>query len=105
MASFVACLSPAGLEAPVLLDVSQTQFSVSWRQPKSYGGCSVTSYSLYLSDDQEALSPTYSLLESSIASTTFQKVISIADSSLTGKVLRLKVEAINQMGAVQSPAL
>lgn len=98
MGAFVACLSPSEQGAPVLVAVSQTSFSVSWLQPGSTGGCPVTTYSLYLSSDQDTSSPTYSLMEGGIAPHVLEWVES-PDASLIGKVLRLKVEATNQMGS------
>lgn len=50
-ASFVACLSPANLAAPVLLDVSKSSFEVSWLRPSSNGGCPITEFALFLSED------------------------------------------------------
>lgn len=104
-ASFVACLSPAALAAPVLLGVSQSSFEVSWLQPGCDGGCSLTEYSLWLSDDQDTATPTYALLEAGLAPTLLEKLITFPDQARTGKVLRLKVQAANQMGTVRSPAL
>lgn len=56
-ASFLACLSPAGLAAPVLTAVSKTTFAISWSPPSSDGGCALTAYALTLSSDQDAVSP------------------------------------------------
>jgi hypothetical protein len=99
MGAFVACLSPSEQSAPVLVAVSSSSFSVSWLQPGSTGGCAITSYSLYLSDDQDSQSPTYSVMESYIDPHIHEWTAS-PDASLIGLVLRLKVEATNQMGSV-----
>jgi hypothetical protein len=104
-ASSVACLSPADLAAPSLVAVGKTAFEVAWRQPGSTGGCPLTSYALYLSDDQDAANPTYVEHEAGIAPTQLERAVTFGDGTRTGKVLRLKVEAVNQVGSLQSPAL
>jgi hypothetical protein len=103
--SFVACKTPAELSAPTLVTVSQTSFDISWLAPNSSGGCPLTSYSLHLSEDQDTTSPSYAILQSGILATTLTDTTTFSDSTRTGKVLRVKVEAINQMGSVLSPAL
>ncbi len=104
-ASFVACLSPAGQHAPTLIEVSKTSFHVAWQQPESLGGCPVTAYALYLSDNQDSSSPSYSLLGSAMGPAVFEQVVTFPNLARTGQVLRLKVQSVNQMGPVQSPSL
>ena len=58
-----------------------------------------------MSDDQDTATPTYSVLEATLPATTLTKLTTFGDATRTGKVLRVKVEAVNQMGSVQSPAL
>jgi len=68
--SFIACLVPGELRAPILEEVAKASFAVSWRAAANDGGCPVTSHALHLSDDQDTPNPSYSLHEASIPATT-----------------------------------
>lgn len=100
LASFLACLGPAGLKQPVLQEVSKTEARISWRAPEISGGCPVSSYSLELND---LTGPAYSSLETGISALTFERAVSLSDK--TGQSLRIRVIATNQAGSTTSPAL
>jgi hypothetical protein len=89
--SFKSCVKPGRISAPILLSVSTTGFGISWLQPINDGGCSLTKFSLYMSENQDAVSPTYSELIAVIDATTLKATHTFADASKAGKILRLKI--------------
>lgn len=78
---------------------------MSWNAPVNFGGCPITSYTLYRDDGRGGavdiqIDPTTFILRPNI----FSYDVTL-DSSFTGLQINVKVEATNAMGSVTSKAV
>jgi hypothetical protein len=45
-----ACAAPSMMQAPSILSLSKTQFTIRWSQPQNMGSCDLYGYKLFIND-------------------------------------------------------
>lgn len=85
--------------------MDEVSLKLNWDQPLDDGGCSITGYAIYR-DDGAGGAITTDIDSGIIANqpNLFDHSITLGPT-FTGKTIRIKVEAINNIGSALSPAL
>ena len=105
ISEILACVSPSIMEVPTLQSVDETSFTVAWVEPKSVGGCPITSYALFR-DDGAGSDINISIDPGTVGSSISQlSHTATLGSSETGKSFRVVAQASNVIGSVSSSSI
>ena len=99
--TFTACTSPSSLSPPTTSSTTATTLSFVWTPPSDNGGCSITSYALYLDDGNGG---SFTNTDSStIANKPYLRSHTVTlTSSDTGNNYRVYLVASNEIGSISS---
>ena len=103
-APFIVCIAPTGFSSPALSSVSQTSMTLAWKAPSSNGGCSISSYKIFMNDG--AGGTTYTEVDPLIVennpSLRSYSITLPAATGATAPVYKFYMEALNVIGSVQT---
>ena len=99
-----ACVAPFGVNAPWLVARTALSVTLRWEEPSS-GGCSLSSYSVF-SDLGDASGLLQNLEPEDVENkpSKHEHTFTFDDSALTGKTLKFKLQATNEIGSSLSEA-
>ena len=97
-----SCVAPSDVSPPVLTASTATTVTLRWSQPDSNGGCPVTSYAVYRDDGADGAF-SVNMEAATIANNPylFEHTFTLPNT-LTGKSIRYKLEATNEIAATLS---
>jgi hypothetical protein len=101
--TIIACLPPSGMEAPAFVSSSSSGVTLSWKQPSSNGGCSITGFRLYVNDGLGGT--TFTEIDSGTVRSKpeyTQHYTTSLPTPTVGRTYAFKVEAFNEVGSVMS---
>lgn len=103
IAAYRACQAPGDLDPPERVSTSQTAVTLVWSPPGDDGGCTITSYALFMGD--EATATAVGIVYSEVHSSEIRDRPSLNTFTVTalpsvavGTTLRFKLAAFNQGG-------
>ena len=99
-----SCVAPFDVSAPWLVARTALSVTLRWEEPAN-GGCSISSYSVF-SDLGEISGPFQNLEPEDVENKPYkhEHTFTFDDSALTGKTIRFKLQASNEIGSSLSEA-
>jgi len=93
------------MNQPILEDITETTFTITWTPPSDDGGCSVTGYGIFR-DDGAGGTITTEIDAGTVNNdpSLFQHAVTLA-GTFTGLTMRVKVTAYTAQSQVDSPSL
>ena len=102
IALYKPCTVPANLAPPEILETTKSSLSFQWVPPEDDGACPISGYVLYL-DDGTTTGSFSAVDEDDIADKDYLRTHTVDfDPADEGKTFRYILEAINEIGSVQS---